>query len=162
MDKMNLVVEKDGFQKVTAHFLQRGFAVVLLGGEKERWLNKGIYNGIKGKKPINLTGTTNLREFMAVISLSSLLVCNNSGPLHIAVALDVPTVSLMGPSIPHLWKPWGDARKHIVIRKDLPCSPCNLYYCKRGDHACMENITPEEVIKSAEILLGRWGRGNIS
>ncbi len=126
--------------------------VLLLGGKQDENFCKVILSSLP-HPPLVRVGDTSLGELMSLIGECHLFISNDSGPLHIAVALGIPTVSLMGPSIPERWRPWGEPGRHIVIRKDLPCSPCNLYYCKRGDHACMELITVEEVLEAAKFLL---------
>ncbi|MFH0828283.1 MAG: glycosyltransferase family 9 protein, partial [Candidatus Omnitrophota bacterium] len=73
----------------------------------------------------------------------------NSGPLHIAAALGVSTVSTMGPTALDFW--WPQGKNHIVIRRDLPCSPCDRAVC-RG-HECLELISVEEMEKAVEVLL---------
>jgi len=87
-----------------------------------------------------------LRGVMAALNRCNLLLCNNSGPLHVASALGVPTVSTMGPTIPHLWWPIGGI--HTVLRKDLPCSPCQRGRCKW--HDCMKLITVDEITGAAK------------
>ncbi len=84
-----------------------------------------------------------LREFMALINGCRVLVCNNSGPLHLASALGVPTVSTMGPTDPIRWRPVGQG--HVVVRKPLWCSPCGEGQCPLGTHACMMAISVEEI-----------------
>lgn len=90
-----------------------------------------------------------ISEIVALISKLNLLICNNSGPLHIACALSIPTVSTIGSTDPYLWMPRGD--KNIVIRKDLPCSPCNKGKCKT--HECMDLITVEDMMNAVETQL---------
>jgi ADP-heptose:LPS heptosyltransferase len=94
-----------------------------------------------------------LRQFMAYLSQCDLLICNNTGPLHIASGLGVPTVSTMGPTVPQLWWPLG--KNHIVIRKDLVCSPCSRGVCR--SHECLESISVVEMEKAVESLLERLG-----
>jgi ADP-heptose:LPS heptosyltransferase len=90
---------------------------------------------------------------MAYLSRCQLLICNNSGPLHIASGLGVPTVSTMGPTVPQLWRPLG--KDHIVIRKGLACSPCSKGVCR--SHECLESISVAEMEKAVESLLERLG-----
>jgi ADP-heptose:LPS heptosyltransferase len=92
-------------------------------------------------------------HLIALIWRCDLLICNNSGPLHIAAALGTPTVSMMGPTIPERWWPRGEG--HIVIRKDLPCMPCNEGRCPIGTHDCMRLITVQDVIDAVESQLSR-------
>jgi heptosyltransferase-2 len=92
-----------------------------------------------------------LKGFVELLSGCSLLVCNNSGPLHLAAALGVPTVSIMGPTDPSLWWPKGD--NQVVIRKGVKCSPCSLGKCRK--HLCMDLITVDEVFGEVRKLLGK-------
>jgi len=118
--------------------------VLLFGDKKEELLLRDVRN-IAGEKAIIFCGLR-LRQFMALLSHCNLLICNNSGPLHIASALRIPTISIMGPTFTPLWLPWG--KNHIVIRKVLPCSPCNKAECE--DHSCMNLITVEEVMDAVK------------
>ena len=92
-----------------------------------------------------------MKDLAYLLSASSLLVCNNSGPLHLAAALGVPTVSMMGPTDPALWRPNGD--NQIVVRKDVGCNPCSRGRC--SGHQCMELITADEVFAAADSQLKR-------
>jgi heptosyltransferase-2 len=95
-----------------------------------------------------------LREFVALLSRCRLVVCNNSGPLHIATALGVPTVSTMGPTDPIRWWPEGD--EHLVVRKPLWCSPCEEGVCPLGTHDCLMSISVDEMLAAvSEQLTGR-------
>ena len=122
--------------------------VLVFGGKKEEAVMDTIHKVAGGKTGIFYG--LGLRQFMSLLSCCDLLICNNSGPLHIASALGIPTVSIVGPSIVPLWLPYGE--NHIVIRKDLPCSPCNRVECK--DHSCMKLITVEEVMEAVKKQLG--------
>jgi heptosyltransferase-2 len=117
-----------------------GIKVILFGGRDERSL-LSRFKDCAVKKPIILE-ELNLREFISVVSHCNLFLCNNSGPLHIATALNIPTVSTMGPTVPFHWWPRGD--NHIVLRKDLDCSPCKKGICET--HECMELITTDEFL----------------
>ncbi len=95
------------------------------------------------------SGAVSVREMMALIAASDLFIGNNSGPLHVAAALGVPTLSVMGPSDPLRFAPRGPADR--VLRKDLPCSPCQRARC--WHHTCLRTIEPEEVHREAEAAL---------
>jgi lipopolysaccharide heptosyltransferase II len=84
-----------------------------------------------------------LVELASLIKRCNLLVCNNSGPLHLACSLGTPTVSMMGPTHPELW--WPQGKIHTVIKKSLDCSPCDKAVCRK--HRCMQEISLEEVLK---------------
>ena len=97
------------------------------------------------------TGPLTIREMMAVLAVCDLFVGNNSGPLHIAGALGVPTVSVMGPTDPERFSPRGiDDR---IVRHALPCSPCDRGRC--WHHSCLRGIQPEEVDRAATDALCR-------
>jgi heptosyltransferase-2 len=117
-----------------------GAAVLIFGGKNERPLLEKIRVATGGRSHI-FCGLS-LRQFIALLDRCSLLVCNNSGPLHIASALQIPTVSMTGPTVVPLWLPKG--KNHIAVNKDLPCSPCNRAEC--NEHICMEQITVNEVM----------------
>ena len=88
----------------------------------------------------------------AAVGLCRIVLCNNSGILHVAAALGVPTVSTMGPTLFHRFRPVGNT--NTVLRKNLPCIGCNSGTCLIGTHDCMTLITVEEVVDAAERLLG--------
>jgi len=90
-----------------------------------------------------------LNRLAALVAITDLFICNNSGPWHIACALNKRTVSTMGPTNHHLWWPAGG--EHIVIRKGLSCSPCDLAVC--GSHACMKMISIEDMMDAAEVQI---------
>jgi len=96
--------------------------------------------------------TDDLRQFSVLVSCCRVFICNNSGPLHIAVAVNTPTISFMGPTHKNRWMPIGDIHKVLRI-DDLSCIGCNLGYCKIKTHDCMELISPQMVMDAAEELL---------
>jgi lipopolysaccharide heptosyltransferase II len=135
--------------------------VILLGSRDEKVLLEAVEKSVGAD--IQTFSCGNIREFIALLSRCDLLVCNNSGPMHIASALKVPTVSMMGPTVTPLWLPYG--RKNVVIKKKLFCSPCNRAICK--DHECMESITVDEVFEAlgrqlVQITLKRKIKGQLS
>jgi ADP-heptose:LPS heptosyltransferase len=96
------------------------------------------------------------RILAVLVSRAHLFIGNNSGPLHLAAAVGTPTVSLMGPTVPYLWRPQGE--NQIVLRKDMACSPCQKAHCY--SHRCLKEIEISEVIeKIGELwkdLYGDW------
>jgi len=119
------------------------FEVVLLGGRSDAIVVEDIQ--VRLNHPACVSIQEDIRKFFAILSHCQLLVCNNSGPLHCAVALDIPTISFMGPTVKEQWMPVGEP--HRVLRKDdLACIGCNLGYCKIKTHDCMRLIRPESVI----------------
>ena len=126
--------------------LQGSFDVILFGGPADEGLVRRIQSLMPGKTLKVVT--PDLRWFAALLSSCRLLVCNNSGPLHVASALDIPTVSFMGPTVKELWSPLGD--KNAVLRIDgLPCIGCNRGVCPTGSLDCMRRITPQMAAEAA-------------
>lgn len=122
--------------------------VVLMGSSPEIPLADEIEAGMQGK-PVNLAGRTTVRELMALLSLCSFLVTNDSGPMHIGAAFGVPMVAIFGPTDWRKTSPW--TRRARIVRVDVDCSPCMLRVCNR-EHECMVGVTPGMVIAAAREL----------
>jgi len=100
---------------------------------------------------INLAGKTTLAQLLGVLKRCRLLVTNDSGPLHLATALGVATVSFFGPETPMLYGP--QEKKALVFYQGAYCSPClNVFNVKtapcRGQNVCMQGISAEVVEKA--------------
>jgi lipopolysaccharide heptosyltransferase II len=136
------------FGELARAILEQGETnVILLGSRDEEALLRDVKK-IAGNG-VQVFSGLKLRELMVLLSKCGLLVCNNSGPLHIATALKVPTVSLVGPTVTPLWLPFG--KHHVVIKKELSCTPCNRAVCRK--HECMELITVDEVFEAVKSQL---------
>jgi heptosyltransferase I len=143
----------DGFAEVARHFLKKGFAVTLVGSERERALCDDIVRNAPGT--VSLAGETLLSELAALIRRSSICLAHDSGPTHLAVALGRPVVGIYGPSDPVWAAPYR--RDGAVLKADLPCSPCylrQLSLCRHG-HACMQNVSAQAVIERMESVLAK-------
>ncbi len=105
------------------------------------------------KKPVvNLAKhPLTLGQLKALFSYANLVITNDTGPRHIAIALNRKIVSLFGPNNPK-WTEY-DYPDEIKIIADVPCAPCNKPVCKEGKHYCMESITADSVCQAAEKLL---------
>jgi heptosyltransferase-2 len=117
--------------------------VILFGGGRDEILIKEIVMAVNSIKPLVVLNEP-VKRFAAFIKSCDVFLCNNSGPLHLAAAMSVPTVSIMGPTDNDLWHPLGEI--NIVINKKLSCSPCNKATC--DDHSCMNLITVSEVMEA--------------
>jgi len=132
-----------------------GVRIVVVGGREDYQQGEVISGGGLG---LNLAGLTSLAETAAVIQKSSLLLSGDSGVLHIAVGLGKPTVSLFGPGRAKKWAPQGV--NHIVINKELPCSPCTSFGTTPAcpiNAQCMRDITVDEVVSAVTMLLTSVG-----
>jgi heptosyltransferase-2 len=85
-----------------------------------------------------------------LIQRCRLLVTNDTGPRHYAVAFDIPVVVIMGPTDPRYTQ--VNLEKTIVLRREMECSPCHLKECPL-DHQCMTEISPEAVLQAGKQLL---------
>ena len=92
-----------------------------------------------------------LREFMAVLSRCAMLICNDSGPMHIATALNVPVVAVFGPTEPAWFGPLGP-NNQVVMRSGFWCRPC-FDYCVFDQPYCLRTISIEDVYNPAEDAL---------
>ena len=142
---------REGFARVARHFLNHGRQVIVIGAGRDREVCAEVAQGAPGT--VDLAGRTTLPELAAIISRAGVCITNDSGPMHLAVALGRPVVSIFGPS-DSLWiGPYG--RPDAVISAGVPCAPCYLRELSRCDrqHACMRQVTAEEVIARAELQL---------
>jgi lipopolysaccharide heptosyltransferase II len=124
--------------------LQRGWPVVVVGSRNETAICRRLAAAAPGV--VDLCGQTTLSELAALTSLATIAVTNDSGAMHLAVALGRPTVSVFGPT-DWLWSgPYG--RADAVLQARLECSPCYLRRLSRcpHHHACMQAIPPALVI----------------
>jgi heptosyltransferase I len=142
---------REGFAEVARHLLENGFAVALAGSAGERELCGEVARLAPGA--INFAGETTLNELAALISRAAICVTNDSGPMHLAVALDRPVVSVFGPTDPVWAGPF--LRTDAVLRAGVPCSPCYLRRLRDcpNDHVCMKDISAAAMIEKVETLL---------
>jgi heptosyltransferase-2 len=139
----------DNYVAVARHFMAtRKAKIVLLGAPVDMPIAEEFELKLPGVE--NRVGKTSLAEFMAALVSSRLVLCNDSGAMHVASALGVPTMALFGSTEPQLTGPMG-ARSR-VLRHHVPCSPCFLRECPI-DFACMKSISPELAIATAETML---------
>jgi len=117
---------------------------LLLGGPDDRQLATQI--GAACKAPVlDLVGQTSLRELAAFIKLADLVICHDSGPMHMAAALDKPLVAIFGPTSPDRTGPYGKSAG--VVRLPLPCSPCYQRDCPLGHHQCLRELSVDLVLR---------------
>jgi lipopolysaccharide heptosyltransferase II len=124
--------------------------ILLLGGTEEQDYLSFIRNAMRGEA-VNLSGKTTLKELACILYQSNLMITMDSGPMHIACAVNTPVVALFGPTAPWRTGPFGENKN--VIRKDLPCSPCFKRKCPEGHHRCMQEISIEDVLRACDEYL---------
>ena len=142
------------FRTVAAHFLNQGYAVVLLGGPDDREVNRRVADQMD---VLDLAGRTSLGDALAIVHKARLMICNDSMALHMASAFAIPCVAVFCATSPSFgFGPWHNPRAMVVEKKDLPCKPCARHggqTCPTGTRACMEEVRPEEVIAAAKRVL---------
>ena len=94
----------------------------------------------------NLVGKTRLSELIARLRQCQLLLTNDTGTMHLAAALGIPTVSIFGSTCPIATGPLGE--RHTVVQHKVPCSPCFERECPFGHYDCMTKVTPDEVAQA--------------
>ena len=124
----------------------RGARILVTGSPSEARMADRVAAAIPDAR--SLAGRTDLGALAALFRRCSLVVGTDNGPLHLAVALDVPTVQLFGPTDPVVFGPWGDASRHRVVAARWPGAPCGRLDLEppAGSYAsCMEAIPLEKV-----------------
>lgn len=117
------------YAEVADRFVQHYDATVLiLCGPDESGLAYNIQDAMQSH-PI-VYAPNSIRELGALLSRCGLVVCNDSGPMHLAAALDVPTVAIFGPTDHVAWHPMSE--NATIVRRDMPCWPCSAHKCKIG------------------------------
>ena len=132
-----------------------GARIVLFGGPDEFELCQRIAKGMKNT-PIISAGRTSLRQTAALIGRCKVFVTNDSGLMHVAAALSVPTIGVFGPT--NFWRTAPYGNKHTVVRLDLKCSPCcntqrgKAFKCKNSNEPfkCLTNLSVDLVFDAVE------------
>ena len=132
--------------KLNEHFSSQG---ILLGGKAD-WETAQEVQKLALTKLINLAGKTTLREAIYLISQCRLFISNDSGLMHIAGALNIPTIALFGSTNHVTTAPAGN--KATIVRREVSCSPCLKETCPT-DFRCMRLISVEDVFKAAQNLV---------
>jgi lipopolysaccharide heptosyltransferase II len=139
---------------------------VMLGGVTDgNVVNETLANLPPDVPSINAVGVGTIGDLCGILKECSVVIGGDSGPIHMAAALGVPTVSIFGPSDPRLVAPIGV--KHLHIWKKISCSPCytpktvmdrsyykgNEFSCWTGTHECIYQIEVEEVLNAVKRVL---------
>lgn len=145
------------FSKLTDQLIRKENAyVALIGNADEEWLADVIVSEIKSPNVIDLTGKVSLEILAAIIKELKFLVSNDGGPLHMAVALGVRTVSIFGPVDDKVYGPYPQNGNHIVVKTETPCRPCYENFRFPGclnDKRCLEEVTVDEVYEKVKAFL---------
>ncbi len=142
------------FAQVAAHF-SATYDIIIFGGPNEVEMAGDIEKELKTlhvSNYTNLAGKTSIKELCENIGGCSLFITNDSGPMHVAAAYQVPTVAIFGPTRYKETSQWKN-KKSILVRHEMDCSPCMKRECPLKHHNCMKEITASEVIEAVKTLL---------
>ncbi|MBM3245308.1 MAG: lipopolysaccharide heptosyltransferase II, partial [Candidatus Omnitrophica bacterium] len=128
---------------------ERDMRVVITGTADDLKTAEDLISKAKNTKIINACGKTTINQLAALIKKCSCYICGDSAPLHVASAVGAPFIALFGPTDSRRHMP--PARNFVLIKKELPCSPCYKSKCKKND--CMALITPDEIMEAVDRLI---------
>src|SRR5262245_43666369 len=131
-----------------------GARIILFGSSSEEPMIRDLAEGL-GSRVLIAAGQTSVKQVAALIERCDMLVCNDSGLMHAAVAVGTPVVAIYGPTDISRTRPLGPA--HTVIRHELLCSPCfrlegdeQVHSCPH--HDCLMSIEPPEVFQAVSMI----------
>jgi len=122
---------------------------------EERFVSRHVKH--MDSQPINLAGRTSVRQLAALLAECHLLITNDGGPLHLAAALDIPTISIFGPESPERFGP-PEREHHAVLWRRPKCGPCVSFLrdtvapCSQGEE-CVREISIEDMRHAARDML---------
>lgn len=128
----------------------RNIRVILTGAESDKGKAQHLESLTKSRIA-NFVGKTDIQQLASLIKRCKVFITQDSAPLHVAAAVNTPVICFFGPTSSARHIP--PARKIHIFERKLSCSPCYSSQCRILTHACMQDIKPEEVLKSVESFL---------
>ncbi len=125
----------------------KGWRVLMTGQQRDLEAAREILQMTKAK-PANFVGKTDIMQLAALIKHCKVFITPDSAPMHLAAAVATPFIALFGPTDSQRHLP--PAKEFVVLKKDLSCAPCYSSHCRVLNHACMNQITPQEVMAQVE------------
>jgi len=123
---------------------------VVIGSRADMHTGEEIVRG-SGGRAVSLAGQTTLGQLTDIIRKSRIVITNDSGPMHIAAALNIPVVAIFGPTSAARTGPYG--KGHVILQSHAECVPCFSRECSTMQ--CMKDIGPEAVLNAAGQILGK-------
>ena len=143
------------YSEIADNYLLEGWNVIILGSSKDSRVALDIKNHLSiasNKSFFDLTGKTTLPDAVDILSMTDIVLTNDSGLMHIAAAVEAPLVALYGPSSPEFTPPLG--KKFKVIRKESGYKKVRIGNAKEGYHPSLVSIKPKEVLEELSSLIG--------
>ena len=128
-----------------------GCRFLLLGSSDELETCREISSSCEKASPVIIAGETGIGELVEAIRISKCLLCNDSGPMHIAASLKIPVFAMFGPTDPDKTGPYG--KSHSVFQPELSCIKCLKRYCPDRNYACQKSVNPDLVADGIVSLL---------
>lgn len=145
------------YTELASHLTHAGVRLVFIGSPDERELCDHIIAGSGAKMVVNTAGEADILTSAALLSMCDLIVCNDSGAMHIANAMKTDVIAMFGPTIRGFgFYPFRDS--DIVFEVEMPCRPCSSHgpqKCPLGHHKCMRSIKPGTVFRVIQERLRR-------
>ena len=142
------------YAEIISYLNQIDWKIILVGGERDCKRVQKLFEMI-GERAVNVCGKTSLLETTALLAKSDILLSNDSSPIHIAVALNVPSIVFFGSTSGRSLLP--DDSRHKIIQSPLPCSPCYTFSRFPGceNPGCLQEISAEIAIKELGLMRER-------
>lgn len=156
----------DSFTELSKGLIVRDYNIVLIGAEADKqkcdYIETAIRQETQSAAVLNLAGLTNLLESAAVIARCQLMICNDSGALHIANAMQTRVYAIFGPTVQRIgYYPYRSGDK--VFEVELSCRPCGSHggnTCPLKHHNCMKMVSVEQVLSAVVTSLSAVEMGN--
>lgn len=137
---------QEGFSTLVEKILAAGHSVALMGAPNEALICNAIQR--KNSEVLNFAGELSLAQTYNYLKSCDVVICNDSAPAHMAASLNIPVLSIFGPTTLALgFRPWND-KSIVVENENLNCRPCGAHghqQCPLGHHKCMQELTVEQV-----------------
>ena len=148
---------EERFQALLRGISKLGARGLVLAGPGEEPLARRVASSVGGSRPAApILARLPLREYFAAVAALDVLVTNDGSPLHIGPAVGVPTVGILGPTVPEIWFPYRREDGHQLLCKEIWCRPCHRHECDRMD--CLGWIEVGEALRAVERALRFEGK----
>lgn len=153
----------EGFTRLVTRFLADGLRVALIGSQAEEAVAGEIFSALPDQsRVVNLAGKTRIEDLPSLFAGCSMLVSNDSSPIHFASAVDLPTVAVFGATVPEMgFGPLASHSQTCGIKLDCrPCSDHGPMTCPLGHFRCMREMSADMVYAQAEKILNLKLKGH--
>jgi ADP-heptose:LPS heptosyltransferase len=148
--------DADRWRRVVALLDRQGWSVVVTGSSAEAALCTHVCG--EAEHAFSLAGSTDVPGLVRILAAARVVLCGNTGPVHLAAAVGTPVVCVFAPTVPLTrWRPWRVP--HAVLgRQDVPCAGCRSRRCPLPTQLCLDEITPEQAVEAMGALVSRRER----